>query len=187
MRVASLAAPMSFVEAPIHRLSVEDVRRMSEVGVLREDDRVELVDGVLVDVSPPGPSHSSIVAWLTRHLVAGAGEREVRVQDVIFVEGGFFMPDLMVIDPLPRGRQPSTAELIVEVSVTTQRHDAAKALRYAEAGVTEYWVVDEPARRVDVSRRPGPTGYAEKAQYRDGEQVVAACVAVPVGVSALLG
>jgi Uma2 family endonuclease len=53
---------MPSTETPLHRLSVEDVFRMVEAGVLREEDRVELIDGVLVDVTPPSPSHSSIVA-----------------------------------------------------------------------------------------------------------------------------
>jgi Uma2 family endonuclease len=56
---------MSLIDAPFHRLSVEDVRQMVAVGVLSDDDRVELLDGVLVDVSPPGAEHSAIVSWLT--------------------------------------------------------------------------------------------------------------------------
>ncbi len=160
---------------------------MVEVGVLREEDRVELVDGVLIDVSPPGAAHSEIVAWLTRHFVRAVGQREVRVQDLLLVEGGFFLPDLMVIDVLPRGRQPSTAALVIEVAVTTQRHDAMKALRYAGAAVSEYWIVDVPARGVDVHRRPSATGYSEIKRYSDGEQIATDVATSPVDVSALLG
>lgn len=160
---------------------------MVEVGVLREEDRVELVDGVLVDVSPPGPAHSEIVAWLTRHFVGAVGQREVRVQDLLLVEGGFLMPDLMVIDTLPRGRQPSTAALVIEVAVTTQRYDAAKSQRYAGAAVSEYWIVDGPKRGVDVHRRPSPNGYSEIKRYGDGEQIATEVAASPVDVSALLG
>ncbi len=185
--VASLAAPMLSAETAIHRLSVEDVRRMVEVGVLREEDRMELVDGVLIDVSPPGAAHSAIVAWLNRHLVGAVGQREVRVQDLLLVEGGFVMPDLMVIDPLPRDRQPSTAALVIEVAVTSQRYDAAKSLRYAGAAVPEYWIIDAPKRGVDVYRRPSPAGYAEIKRYGDGEQIAAETAASPVDVSALLG
>ena len=47
------------------------------------------------------------------------------------------IPDLMVVDPLPRDRQPSTAALVIEVAVATRRHDADKAPRYARAGVLE--------------------------------------------------
>ncbi len=109
------------------------------------------------------------------------------MQDLLLVEGGFLMPDLMVIDALPRGRQPSTAALVIEVSVTTQRYDAAKSLRYAGAAVPEYWIVDVPKRGVDVHRRPSPTGYTEIKRYGDGEQIATEVAASPVDVSALLG
>ena len=81
-------------EAAPHRLSVDDVFRMVEAGVLREEDRVDLIDGVLVDMAPPSPSHSAIVGWLTRHFAPAVGELEVRVQDLLLVEGGFLMLDL---------------------------------------------------------------------------------------------
>jgi Uma2 family endonuclease len=178
---------MLSAEAPIHRLSVEDVRRMVDAGVLGEDDRVELVDGVLVDMSPPGAAHSAVVAWLTRHFVSAVQEREVRVQDLLLVEGGFLMPDLMVVDPLPRDRQPATAALVIEVSVTTQRYDAAKAARYARAGVPEYWVVDVPARTVHVHRGASPSGYGEIARHGDGAQLATEVAASLVDVSAMLG
>lgn len=173
-------------QAPVHRLSYEDVMRMVEAGVLRDEDRVELVDGVLVDMSPLGPEHSAIVAWLTRHFVAAAGGHEVRVQDLLLVQGGFLMPDLMVIDRPPRHQHPVTALLVVEVAVTTQRHDSWKAARYARAQVGEYWIVDVPARALSVHRQPGPDGYGQIAVRRDGD-LLANPVGVPVDVTKLLG
>lgn len=187
MRGGTLARSMLSAETPIHRLSVEDVRRMVDAGVLREDDRVELVDGVLVDMSPPGARHSATVAWLTRHFVTTASEHEVRVQDLLLVEGGFLLPDLLVVEPLPRDTQPSTAALVIEVAVTTQRYDSAKALRYARAGVGEYWLVDVPARAVHVHRRPGPAGYGDVAIHHDGAHVVPEVTGAGVDVSAMLG
>ncbi|MDX6699558.1 MAG: hypothetical protein QOE65_2955 [Solirubrobacteraceae bacterium] len=178
---------MLSAEFEIHRLSVDDVRRMVEAGVLLEEDRVELLDGVLVDMTPPSSDHSAIVAWLTRHFVRGAHDLEVRVQDLLLVDGGFVMPDLMVVEPVPRDRQPSTAHLVVEVSVTTQRHDTAKARRYARAGVAEYWIVDVPARVVKVHRRPASGGYGDVVEHRDGARIETGVVAAPVPVSELLG
>lgn len=172
---------------PFHRLSVEDVHRMVDAGVLREDERVELIDGVLVDVSPPAARHSSAVAWLTRHLAALSGEQELRVQDLLLIEGGFVMPDLMVTQRLPRDRHPSSAALVIEVAVTTHRHDAWKAERYARAQVDEYWIVDLPGRALTVHRRPGADGYSEITRHGDGE-LVSTDVGVPgVEVSELLG
>jgi Uma2 family endonuclease len=178
---------MLSAETQFHRLSVEDVYRMVDAGVLREEDRVELIDGFLIDVSPPGAEHSAAVAWLTRHLVGAVGGREVRVQDLLLVEGGFVMPDLMVIDPLPRDRHPSTAALVVEVAATTHRHDAWKAQRYARAGVAEYWIVDLPGRALTVHRKPGADGYGEVACHEDGDRIRTPVGAPVVEIGALLG
>jgi Uma2 family endonuclease len=147
-------------DAEVHRLSFDDVVRMYEAGVLREEDRVELLDGVLVAMNPPGPSHSEVVAPLIRHFVeATAGtELEVRVQDTLRVHGGFLLPDLMVVEPRPK-EYLRTARLVVEVSVTSRHYDGAKAFRYARAGVDEYWIVDVVAREVTVHLEPTEIGY----------------------------
>jgi Uma2 family endonuclease len=174
-------------DTEVHRLSYEDVMRMVEAGVLRDEDRVELVDGVLVDMIPPGPDHSAMVAWLTGHFARASDEWEVRVQDLLVVEGGFLMPDLMVVDPVPRGRHPSTALLVVEVAATTQRHDRWKAERYAAAAVDEYWIVDIPARALTVHREPARSTYEEIHTYRDGDQVEVQVGAQPVDLGELLG
>lgn len=178
---------MSTADAPVHRLTYEDVMRMFAAGVFRDLDRVELVDGLLVDVPRPSPEHSGAVSWLNRHFVMGAPELETRVQDILIVEGGFFVPDLMVIHPTPRDRHPATGELVVEVSVTTQRHDAWKASRYSGAGVREYWIVDLPARVVRVHRQPGPDGYELIAIHREGERIEAPAGAPVIDVGELLG
>lgn len=171
----------------LHRLSVEDVFRMFDSGVLGPEERVELIDGVLVDVSPPGPEHSSIVSLLNRHFVIGCADAEVRVQDLLLVEGGFVRPDLMVVEPLPRGRLPTTAALVVEVAVTTLRHDAAKAMRYARAGVGEYWLVDVPARAVRVHRQPGADGYRRVAVHDERAVLTPPVGAPPIAVAEILG
>lgn len=176
----TLNRPMLPADTQVHRLSYEDVLRMVEVGVLRDEDRVELVDGVLLDMSPPGATHSALVAWLTRHFATNAGQRESRVQDLLLVEGGFVIPDLMLLERPPRDRHPSTALLVVEVAVTTQRHDAAKAWRYAGSRVEEYWIVDVTARRVRVHRGPVADGYERVAGYRNGDRIQA-----PAGIPAV--
>lgn len=160
---------------------------MVDAGVLQEDDRVELIDGVLVDVSPPGVAHSSTVTWLNRHFASVVGEHDVRVQDLLLVEGGFVMPDLMLTEQLPRDRHPTTAALVVEVAVTTHGHDAWKADRYARAGVEEYWIVDPPGRSLTVHRGPSASGYREITRHTDGDVVPTSVGAPDVDVSALLG
>jgi Uma2 family endonuclease len=78
---------MSVTDPPLHRLTYEDVMAMVEAGILHEDDRVELIDGVLVDMSPISPLHSDLVAWLMEHFVRAIPGTRVRIQDLLRVEG----------------------------------------------------------------------------------------------------
>lgn len=177
------------VTATIHRLSVEDVHKMVESGVLDEHDRVELVEGVLVDMVPIGPERDGAVAWLTRHLArVDSSTWELRVQSTLLVEGGYVLPDLTLVEPLPRSRQPASALLVVEVAQTSQARDHEKARDYAAADVPEYWIVDLAARTVAVHRKPIAGIYDEVVTYVDGETVQSLVVDVPaVVVSELLG
>jgi Uma2 family endonuclease len=101
--------------AGAHRLSVDDVYAMVAAGVL-DEDRIELVDGVLVDMVPIGAEHDGVVGWLSERFQR-VQERTwwVRVQSTLLVEGGYVSPDLIVIEPLPRTEQPTSALLVVEV------------------------------------------------------------------------
>lgn len=156
----------------IHRFSVEDVSRMYEAGVLDERQRLELVDGVLVEMTPIGPEHDASVAWLTETMVvAVAGRWQARVQSVLLTADGYLLPDLMVVEPLPRERHPTTALLVVEVAQTSQARDAEKAVQYAAAGVADYWIVDLDRRTVTVHRDPRAGGYRQVTTYGDGERI----------------
>jgi Uma2 family endonuclease len=156
----------------VHRFSVEDVFRMYEAGVLDERQRLELVEGVLVEMTPIGPEHDAAVEWLAERLtVAASGHWRVRVQSVLLTAHGFLLPALMVVEPLPRDRQPTTALLVVEVAQTSQARDAEKAAEYAGAGVADYWIADLERRVVTVHREPRDGGYALVTTHADGEQI----------------
>lgn len=174
---------------PVRRLSVEDVYRMVEAGVLDEDDRIELVEGVLVEMVPIGPEHDGTLAWLTRHFASAASEAwEVRVQSTLLVAGGYLLPDLMLVEPLPRTEQPTTALLVVETAQTSQVRDREKASDYAAAGVPDYWIVDLAARTVHVHRKPLAGAYEEIATFEGGDSVRPLAPRAPVvDVSELLG
>ena len=158
----TLGRTMLDTEPQIRRFSIDDVYKMDEAGVLGPEERVELIDGVLYEMMAPSYVHSDVVAWLTEHFVGAVGELQVRVQDMLIVDGGFVMPDLMVIER-PRDEQPSAAELVIEVSVSTKRHDRAKADRYARSDVREYWIADPDARSITVHRDPRNGSYREVA------------------------
>jgi Uma2 family endonuclease len=175
--------------AGVHRLSVEDVYKMVAAGVLDEHDRVELVQGVLVDMVPIGAEHDGAVTWLNKHFArVDSSAWDVRVQSTFLVKGGYLLPDLIVVEPLPRSRQPTTALLVVEVAQTSQARDRDKARDYAAADVPEYWIVDLAARNVVVHRRPLAGVYEEVVTYADGESLRSLLEDVPaVAVSELLG
>ena len=173
---------------PVRRLSVDDVMAMVAAGVLDEDDRLELVEGILVEMVPIGVEHDGAVAWLTRHFVRPDAPWEVRIQSTLLTADGFRLPDVLIVDPLARDVQPRTARLVIEVAETSQSRDAEKAADYAAAGVEEYWIVDLPGRTVTVHRGPATGSYGDVAPYGDGETVTPLLGgAQPVDVSALLG
>jgi Uma2 family endonuclease len=171
-----------------HRFSVEDVTAMAEAGIIDADLRTELVDGVLIEMTPPGPRHAGVVSWLTRQLVIAAGDRyEVRVQDVLLTpDRGYRSPDLMVIEPSGRDRLPDAAVLIVEIAHTSCARDRGKAAIYAAAGVPEYWIVDVGRNEVLVHREPGGDTYANVARFVAGDKISPLADLPQVDVAALL-
>jgi hypothetical protein len=154
---------------PRHRLTVDDFHRLGEAGVLGEDDRVELLEGQLVDMSPIDPRHAAVIDELNRLLVAAVGERgRVRVQNPIVLDSGSEpQPDLVVArqvrgdyrDAHPR---PDDVVLLIEVADTSFGIDSgAKLALYARAGIREFWIVDLTANRVLVQRAPINGLYSE--------------------------
>ncbi len=161
---------------------------MVEAGILDAHDRVELVDGVLVEMSPIGPRHGDAVEWLTRHFVIASKDAfRVRVQDTFLTPGGgFFEPDIIVFAPIPRGRQPDAALLVVEVAQTSHAWDARKAATYAAAGVPEYWIVAVKDDALLVHRSPVEGAYTSVERFAPGDVVTPLVEAPPVDVAALL-
>ncbi len=180
---------MASIAAPIHKLSVEDVYRMVEAGVLEENDRVELLEGVLVDMVPIGAEHDGAVEWLTNHFAGAAAEAwRVRVQSMLLVAGGFLLPDVTLVDRMPRSVLPATAHLVVEVAETSHARDRDKSRAYAAADVPEYWIVDLPGRTVHVHRHPLAGAYQDHETFVDGGSIKPLLTDAPaIDVSALLG
>ncbi len=153
--------------APIHRLTVDDVLAMVEAEILTEYDRVELVDGVLLDLSPQTPKHEVAKERLVRYFGHDAGH-DVRVESMLLIGGGYLLPDLQIDEDFPVEELPRTAQLVVEVANTSHRRDRDKLVDYARAGVPEYWIVDVISEVVVVHRDPGGDVYATVTEHRDG-------------------
>jgi Uma2 family endonuclease len=168
-----------------HRFTVEEFHKMGEAGIFSEDDRVELIDGEIVEMTPIGWRHIWCVRQLNRILVRFAdgrtmsGERyEVAVQDPINLDKhGEPQPDLVLLHNPPVGRLPGPAEvaLVVEVADTSLGFDRdVKLPRYSEAGIAEAWLVDLDFVTVEIHSDPGPGGYRKTTRYTRGDRVESA-------------
>jgi len=137
---------------------------MGEVGLLDEDDRVELIDGEVVDMDPVGGPHISCVIGLTHSLMRALDDGYfVSVQNPIRLRDGREpRPDLSLLKRRPAASEgPPEQEdvlLVIEVSDTTLAYDKDVKLRlYAEDGIPEAWIVDLNGRKVEGHSGPEAT------------------------------
>lgn len=152
------------------RFTVDEYYRMAEVGILGPDDRVELLDGEIVEMSPIGSRHAATVTRLQRLFERGAGDRSIgRVQQPVRLDRySEPEPDIAVVaareDFYATGHPgPDEILLIVEVADTSLRYDRHRKLpSYARAGIPEVWLVDLTLDRVEIYREPSSDGYASQ-------------------------
>jgi Uma2 family endonuclease len=162
-----------------HRFSVMEYYRMAETGVLRPDARVELLNGEIIDMSPIGPFHGSVTAYLTEFFAAASkGRWQTRVQNPVRLdEHSEPQPDLVLAKPSPdfyrkRHPQPDDLFLLIEVSDSTLAADQAEKLpAYGRAGVAEVWIVNLNETTIEVYREPHFTGYGSKTILRAGDTI----------------
>jgi hypothetical protein len=141
-----------------HRISVADYYRMAEVGILDHEARVELIEGDIIDMPPPGSPHAATVTYLTEVLGRAAGDRaNVLVQNPVrlsdFSEP---QPDVALLrrrDDFYRERHPRADDvlLLIEISATSLRFDRETKLPlYARHGITDFgsWILGAGDSRV---------------------------------------
>lgn len=164
---AKLLAPQT-----TRRLRREEYDRLVALGAF-EDERIELLEGELVTMSPNNPEHASPVQLLNEILLpALVGRATVRIQlPIIAVRESEPEPDVAIV-PLGSYRQqhPDRAHCIIEVANSSVSKDRnVKAPLYAGSGFGEYWLVNVPERVVEVFRDPSPEGYRSSARYAPGQ------------------
>jgi len=165
------------VPLPRRRFTVDEYYRMAEIGILEPGERVELIEGEIIQMEAIGSRHAGCVNALNRILVRGVGDDAVvavqnpaRLSDLSEPQ-----PDLAVLRPRADSYGeahpgPGDVLLIVEVADSSVGLDrGTKAPLYAFAGIPEYWLVDIPAALVEVHREPGAAGYAAVTRHRRGE------------------
>jgi Uma2 family endonuclease len=182
------------VDVKRRRFSVEEYDRMVEVGILTGDDRVELLDGDIVEMAPIGSPHSSVVDRLTRLFTSRLGERAiVRVGGPIALvqQDSEPQPDLTLLRPrnefYARGH-PGPADVPLVVEVMDSSVEGVKRPIYARAGLAEVWLVDIPASRIDAFREPQAAAYRWTATSRRGAGISTTAFAdVTFAVADILG
>ncbi|HET6629151.1 MAG TPA: Uma2 family endonuclease [Woeseiaceae bacterium] len=161
-----------------HKLTVTDYYRLAAAGSLRENDRVELLDGEIIDMTPIGSKHAAKVGYLTQLLMKAVGDRAlVWTQNParlgIYSEP---QPDLMLLRPktdfYASGHPvPEDILLIVEVADTSLKYDRdTKIPLYARHGIREVWLVDIDNERLAIYRQPGPEGYGAVSEPASPER-----------------
>lgn len=171
-------------EAPTRRLfTVDEYYAMAEAGILRPDERVQLIEGVIISMPSIGPRHAYNVSRVGKLILARLGDEvEVRFQNPIrLASGAEPEPDVAVV-LVPAGgpqvygeRHPVAAEtlLVIEVADSTLAFDLGeKALMYARAGIADYWVFDLAGHRIVVHRGPTAEGYASVDSVESGASIV---------------
>jgi Uma2 family endonuclease len=157
--------------------TVHDYHRMGDAGILLEDDRVELINGEIIAMSPIGNPHNAAVDRANRALVRAAGDSAiVRIQGSVQLNlYNEPQPDIVLLKPkddfyAKDGASPPDIILIVEMADSSLKYDRGlKVELYAEMGVAEYWVADLNGGCVFAYSGPGEKSYGVVRQFRKGE------------------
>jgi Uma2 family endonuclease len=161
---------------PRRRFTVAEVEAMVAAGVMDEDERVELIGGELVPMSPKGIRHEAVKRALVDRWSRARPSDFWLVSETTFrlSEDTYLEPDI-VIFPRSTGLtalSPETVLLVVEISDSSLRYDIGrKAALYASFGIRDLWVIDAVAMTARVFRAPSPEGYAETSLYTASDPI----------------
>ncbi|MBP0014899.1 MAG: Uma2 family endonuclease [Roseofilum sp. SBFL] len=168
---------MTIIAPEIVHFSVQEYHQMIESGIFKER-RVELINGLIIEMSPQGTEHAYFEENLAKKLERlTAGRAYVREAKPITLSTSEPEPDI-VVAKLPRSQYidhhpfPQDIELVVEVSKATQSYDmSAKKALYAQENIPEYWIVDINSRTVMVYRFPQGNDYRDRKVFSVTEEV----------------
>ena len=161
------------------RISVVRYQQMVAAGVLSKRDRIELIDGEMIDMAPIGLKHAAVTARLNKWFVLAVGDTAIVSPGGPVNLGDFSepQPDLMLLRPREdyyAGKIPEAADvlLVVEISDSTLAFDqGVKRALYARHDVVEYWIVDVAGQRIHVARQPSANGYLLAQEFTIADSV----------------
>ncbi|NBC49429.1 MAG: Uma2 family endonuclease [Gammaproteobacteria bacterium] len=166
MQVNVLLAPQP------HPVTVKEFFRMGEAGVLDPEARIELIDGVMIDMPPIAPPHAGRTKRLTFLLIEAIGRRAiVSTQDPILLgDLSAPQPDIAVLKPRDdfySAEHPRAEDvlLVVEIADSSVRYDRERKLPlYARFAIPELWLIDIPTQAIWVYRAPEDGVYQTRFQ-----------------------
>jgi len=159
------------------RFTIAEVEGMVAAGIIDEDERVELIGGELVPMSPKGSRHEAIKVALNFRWCRLCPETHRVAPETTFrlSEDTYLEPDFVIFPHSSGllGLSQSSVLLVVEVADSSRRFDLGrKAKLYASFGVRELWVIDAVRLTTRTFRAPSGSGYGEKRDYRSSERIV---------------
>ena len=176
------------------RLDVEVYYRMAEAGIFGAEDRVELIDGEIIDMSPVSSAHAAVTDLLNRLFAAASAAGAIHVGVQRPVRLGAFdepQPDLGLLRPRADGYRtahpgPRDVLLLIEVAASSLRFDRTTKLPlYARHAIPEIWIVDLAGEAIEVHREPQDGAYGRCERYEQGMLQPALVPGVAIDVAAL--
>ncbi len=176
--------------------NVSEYYRMAAAGVLSADDRVELIEGEIVELNPIGSRHAACVGRLTKLLERLAGDRTiVWVQNPVQInDRSEPLPDVALLRPrddfyAQANPQPAAVFLIIEIADSSVEYDQdIKIPLYAEASIPEVWLVNLPKEAIEIYTRPLEGEYREIRLVKRGESIAATAIPnLTIDVNGILG
>lgn len=169
---------------PLKRWTRAEYERLTELGVFTTDDRIELLNGVIVEKRPHTPRHAFTLMRITKFFALRFDEKLHYRPQLPLALGEYSMPepDGAIITGEIRDyalSHPTTAALVLEAAEETLRLDRTEKMEiYAEAGIEDYWIVNINDRVLEVYREPAaisgtPSGYGYRSvrHYAETEQI----------------
>jgi Uma2 family endonuclease len=162
---------------PRRRFTVAEVEAMVAAGVMEEDERVELIGGELVPMSPKGNHHEAVKTALLARWYRVRADEVLLTPETTFrlSEDTYLEPDVVIYPRASgiRGLSANNVLLVVEIADSSLRYDVGrKAALYASFGVRELWVIDAVRLTTRVFRNPVADGYREARDFGAAERIV---------------
>ena len=187
--------PSSLTTAEPYRFTVAQYLAMGRAGILRNEDHVELIDGVIVDMAPIGSRHLAVVARFNKMMAQAVGDRAI-----VWVQGSIQLnentrpePDLVLLEERAdfyeyEAAGPGDVLLLIEVSDSSVGYDRNEKLAmYAHAGIPEVWITVLPERIIEAHSEPVGGRYTLKRIFSPGDNIIPGCFAdISLAVSEIM-